>query len=81
MNGQVLLDVRGISKSFPGVQALREVELEVRRGEVHALCGENGAGKSTLMYVLAGAQRPDSGSIWFDGRENVRMSDEHAAQQ
>jgi ABC-type sugar transport system ATPase subunit len=57
----------GITKAYPGVRALRGVDLEVRGGEVHALCGENGAGKSTLMAVLGGAARPDSGRILLDG--------------
>src|SRR5512138_3206639 len=56
-----------ISKSFPGVQALDSVHLEVDRGECHALVGENGAGKSTLMKVLSGAVVPDSGIVKLDG--------------
>jgi len=64
-----LLEMRGISKSFPGVQALRDVSLALRGGEVLALLGENGAGKSTLMKILGGAQTPDAGSIFVDGRE------------
>src|SRR6266446_3551006 len=66
-----LLEMRGIEKSFPGVQALRGVDLELRAGEVLALLGENGAGKSTLIKVLAGAHRPDAGSICLLGRETV----------
>jgi len=57
-----------ISKGFPGVQALRDVHLEVRKGEVHALIGENGAGKSTLMKILAGVYHPDSGTIELEGQ-------------
>jgi ABC-type sugar transport system ATPase subunit len=57
----------GISKSFPGVRALRDVELQVRAGEVHAIVGENGAGKSTLMKILAGFYQPDEGSIEIGG--------------
>jgi ribose transport system ATP-binding protein len=64
-----LLSMQGIVKSFPGVQALRGVDLELRAGEVLALLGENGAGKSTLVKVLAGACLPDEGRITFDGRE------------
>ncbi len=62
-----LLSMRGIVKSFPGVRALRGVDLELRRGEVLALVGENGAGKSTLIKVLAGAHAPDAGSIHLGG--------------
>jgi ribose transport system ATP-binding protein len=58
-----LLDARGVTKTFPGVRALDEVDFDVRSHEVHALLGENGAGKSTLMNVLAGALRPDAGTI------------------
>jgi ABC-type sugar transport system ATPase subunit len=63
--------LEGISKSFPGVKALDDVTLDVRRGEVHALLGENGAGKSTLVKILAGLIRPDSGSIHLDEAEVV----------
>lgn len=76
--GAVLLEVRGVSKAFPGVQALTEVDLTVARGEVHALLGENGAGKSTLLKILAGAQSPDSGTIRFDGAPIVLQSPLHA---
>ncbi|MEO1996560.1 MAG: sugar ABC transporter ATP-binding protein [Planctomycetaceae bacterium] len=62
-----LLSMRGIDKSFPGVQALRQVDLDLARGEVLALLGENGAGKSTLIKVLGGAHRPDAGSIEIEG--------------
>jgi ribose transport system ATP-binding protein len=63
-----LLEMRGIAKAFPGVQALDDVSLEARAGEVHALVGQNGAGKSTLMKVLCGASQPDRGEIFFRGR-------------
>jgi ribose transport system ATP-binding protein len=66
--GQPILTVRGVTKSFPGVRALKGVDLTVWPGEVHALVGENGAGKSTLMKILAGAQRPDGGEITLDGK-------------
>ncbi|MEV6415102.1 multiple monosaccharide ABC transporter ATP-binding protein [Kribbella sp. NPDC051718] len=67
--GDVLLEMRGISKSFPGVKALEDVSLAVRRGEIHAICGENGAGKSTLMKVLSGVYPTGSydGEIVLDG--------------
>ncbi|MFO1061677.1 MAG: sugar ABC transporter ATP-binding protein [Dongiaceae bacterium] len=63
-----LLEMRGISKSFPGVQALSEVRLDLAAGEVHALMGENGAGKSTLVKILCGIYQPDAGTIRLDGR-------------
>jgi ABC-type sugar transport system ATPase subunit len=69
MGEEVLLRMTGISKAFPGVQALNDVHLEVERATVHALMGENGAGKSTLMKVLAGIYRADAGSIFLNGSE------------
>ena len=63
------VELRGITKRFPGVVANRDIELRVRRGEVHAIVGENGAGKSTLMKTLYGMHRPDEGTILLDGRE------------
>jgi ribose transport system ATP-binding protein len=62
-----VLELRNISKSFPGVRALDDVSFDVRRGEVHMLLGENGAGKSTLMKVLYGAYQADAGQIFIDG--------------
>ena len=67
-DGQPILTVRGVTKSFPGVRALKGVDLTIYPGEVHALVGENGAGKSTLMKILAGAQGPDGGEIKLDGK-------------
>jgi ribose transport system ATP-binding protein len=63
-----VLKMSGISKSFPGVQALDNVAFELKKGEVHALIGENGAGKSTLMKILGGVYTPDSGHIEINGR-------------
>ena len=71
---QSLLQLRRISKSFPGVQALSEVDFEVYPGKVHALVGENGAGKSTLIKILAGVHPPDSGEIRLRG-QTVRITD------
>ena len=62
------VELRGITKRFPGVVANRDIELTVRRGEIHAIVGENGAGKSTLMKTLYGEHRPDEGTIRVDGR-------------
>jgi ABC-type sugar transport system ATPase subunit len=64
-----LLQMNGITKSFPGVRALENVSLDVFPGECLALVGENGAGKSTLMKILSGVHAPDSGEIWLDGRQ------------
>jgi ribose transport system ATP-binding protein len=63
-----LLEVRALSKSFPGVRALDDVHLHAAAGEVLAVVGENGAGKSTLMKIVAGVETPDSGEVLFDGR-------------
>ncbi|MBB5737681.1 putative multiple sugar transport system ATP-binding protein [Xanthomonas arboricola] len=70
-DGDVILEMKDIAKRFGPVQALRQVDLTVRRGEIHAICGENGAGKSTLMNVLSGVYPHGSheGRIVFDGRE------------
>ena len=67
LHDKPVIEMRGISKSFPGVKALDRVDLTVRRGTVHAVMGENGAGKSTLMKVLFGIYRADAGDILLDG--------------
>ena len=69
LSNEVILTMEGIDKSFPDVHALDHVNLEVRKGEVHALMGENGAGKSTLMKVLTGIYTKDSGTITYEGKE------------
>ena len=68
MEDNCLLKLENITKTFPGVQALKGVNLTVNKGEVHALIGENGAGKSTLMKCLIGMQPPTTGEIWYDGK-------------
>lgn len=65
-----LLEMKGITKRFPGVLALNAVDFTVMPGEVHALVGENGAGKSTLMKILGGAYTADSGEIWLNGKRH-----------
>src|SRR4051812_20964427 len=75
-----LLAIKDIQKTFPGVQALKGVSLDVYAGEVHALVGENGAGKSTLMHILAGVYQPNAGSISFSGQSRIVIEDERKAQ-
>ena len=77
--GNVLLEMQGIGKTFPGVRALEGVQLTVKEGQVHALLGENGAGKSTLIKILSGAYRKDEGQILFEGQP-VEIRDPHDAQ-
>jgi putative multiple sugar transport system ATP-binding protein len=81
-NAPVLLEMRSITKEFPGVKALSDVNLVVRAGEIHAICGENGAGKSTLMKVLSGVYPHGtySGEITYQGQE-VRFSDIRASER
>src|SRR5881275_1807120 len=76
----LLVRMEGIDKRFPGVNALDQCRFELRRGEVHALCGENGAGKSTLMKVLAGVYPKDAGRILLKGQE-VDIPTPRAAQK
>lgn len=78
MYGNVVLEVRNISKTFPGVQALNDVSLDFRAGEVHAIIGENGAGKSTLIKAIAGAQPPSSGQIIVNGVAHDKLTIEEA---
>lgn len=66
---EVLLEIKGLEKTFPGVRALKGVNLTVHKGEVHSLMGENGAGKSTLIKVLTGLYQKNGGTIVFDGKE------------
>jgi ribose transport system ATP-binding protein len=74
-----LLEMRGVTKSFGGAQALRGVDFDLKRGEIHALLGENGAGKSTLMNILSGVITQDGGEMRLEG-EPVRFADPRAAQ-
>ena len=78
MEEKLVLQMDSIVKTFPGVKALDGVHLEVRKGEVHALCGENGAGKSTLMKIIAGAQGYTSGHMYVNGEEVVFHSTKDA---
>jgi ABC-type sugar transport system ATPase subunit len=74
-----ILQLSGISKSFPGVRALSDIGFDVRAGEVHALLGENGAGKSTLIKIMSGVYQPDEGTLTLDG-ERVRFASPQEAQ-
>lgn len=69
VDNEIILSVRHVNKSFPGVKALDDVNLEIKKGSIHGLVGENGAGKSTLMKILSGVYKKDSGDIFFDGEE------------
>ncbi len=73
-----ILRMEGISKAFPGVQALDNVDFVLKRGEIHSLVGENGAGKSTLIKVLTGVDRPDAGRIILESEEIHTQSPQHA---
>lgn len=78
MKGDVILTMRNITKTFPGVVALSNVDFTLRSGEVHALMGENGAGKSTLIKVLTGVEPLDSGTITLEGKEILAKDPNHA---
>ena len=77
MSEEVFLKLEGVKKSFGGVHALKGVDLEIRKGEIHCLAGENGCGKSTLIKAISGVHHPDEGSIWIDGEkvENMKPMD------
>ncbi len=75
---QNVVVMKGISKSFPGVVALEDVDFVLKRGEIHALMGENGAGKSTLIKVLTGVEQPDMGTIELDGKLVQVRSPQHS---
>src|SRR5512142_3200219 len=78
VDNQDLLRMKGITKSFPGVLALEDVDFILRKGEIHALIGENGAGKSTLIKVLTGVEHPDKGSIELEGKPVQVRSAQHS---
>jgi len=77
---QNILIAKGITKSFPGVTALEDVNFSLKKGEIHALMGENGAGKSTLIKIITGVEHPDQGTVEFDGKKVEVRSPLHAQQ-
>ena len=76
---QNLIELNGVSKSFPGVKALDQVKFDLKSGEVHALLGENGAGKSTLMKIISGIYKRDEGSYFVDGQDVGDLTPKKAA--
>ena len=76
--GELLLELTAITKRFPGVAALDNVDFDLRRGEVHVLFGENGAGKSTLINIIAGTFPPDAGVFRYEGQEILHLTPRHA---
>ncbi len=81
MNNNSVLEMRNITKSFPGVKALNKVNLNINNGEVHALLGENGAGKSTLMKILAGIHTADEGEVIFNGEKITFRTPQEASEK
>ncbi len=77
-NNEIVLKMNGVSKTFPGVKALKNVDFQLRAGEIHALMGENGAGKSTLIKVLTGVEELDSGEIYLSGEKILAKSTQQA---
>ena len=78
MEDNYVIEMRHITKVFPGIIANDDINLGLKKGEIHALLGENGAGKSTLMSVLFGLYQPEKGEIYFNGKE-VKISDPNVA--
>ena len=68
MSEDLILELKGITKIFPGVKALNNVQFQLRRGEVHALMGENGAGKSTFIKVITGVHAAEEGHMYLNGK-------------
>ena len=78
MEKEIVLDMKNVSKTFPGVKALQHVDFKLRKGEIHALMGENGAGKSTLIKVLTGVHDFESGEIIMSGASIINKSPQDA---
>lgn len=71
MSKEQYIEFRHISKEFPGVKALNDINFTIKKGETHAILGENGAGKSTLLNILHGIYQPTDGELLIDGEKNV----------
>jgi len=69
MEKDIILEVEGITKEFPGVIALNNMHFKLKKGEIHAIVGENGAGKSTLMHILGGIYKPNNGNIYIENKK------------
>ena len=69
MDNDYILEINNVSKSFPGVKALDNINLKIKRGEVHALVGENGAGKTTLIRIISGIYKADEGTVTYNGKD------------
>ena len=76
---EFIVELKNITKAFPGVVALRNMSLQIRPGEIHGLIGENGAGKSTLIKALTGVHKADEGEMFVDGEQHTPMNQRHAA--
>ena len=75
-----VLSARGISKQFAGIEVLSDVDVDLERGEIHALLGENGAGKSTFAKILAGVHRPTRGSLLINGETRRHLQSDRGAE-
>jgi len=74
VQNSIFLKMQGISKSFPGVKVFSQFDFDLRKGEIHCICGENGAGKTTLIKILSGAYVPDEGVIYFEEKKFDRLN-------
>ena len=78
---EYVLELKDITKRFPGVTALNKVQFQLKKGEIHALMGENGAGKSTLIKVITGVHKPDEGKMLINGEEVFFQSTNDSAEK
>lgn len=81
MNKNIILKIKGIEKSFSGVKVLNNINLEIIKGEIHAIVGENGAGKSTLMKIISGEYYPTKGEMYIEGRKRKSYSPAEALKE